>query len=274
MIKTMITAHSGCEGTGIDTMDSIEKALEIGSDAVEIDVRIDPLGNLRVSHDLLSLEEYLEKNQLEKVFQRVFSTSLKVNFDIKEPKAIQKTIQAAKDFGFPSERLILTGCADPDILLDDTDLRGEASFFLNLERFLKYIYVHRRAEFGEELYAALMEDPLVLVIDANDPLPNAYLYDTSRIQQKFYAAVKTLKEDIFEDILRVFQETQAKAINLPKILLKTKFIKKLSDAGIPLSVWTVDEPDLMQLCLKMGVYNITTRCPVSALRYRNEYLNI
>ncbi len=274
MIKTMITAHSGCEGTGIDTMDSIEKALEIGSDAIEIDVRIDPLGNLRVSHDLLSLEEYLEKNQLEKVFQRVFPTFLKINFDIKEPKAIHKTIQAAKDFGFPSERLILTGCAAPDILLDDTGLSGEASFFLNFERFLKYIYVHRREDLGEELFTALMEDPLVLVIDANDPIPNVYLYDTSRVQQKFYAVIKTLREDIFEDILRVFQETQAKAINLPKILLKTKFIKKLSDAGIPLSVWTVDEPDLMQLCLEMGVYNITTRCPESALRFRNEYLHI
>ena len=39
----MITAHSGCEGTGIDTMESIEKALEFGADAIEIDVRMDRL---------------------------------------------------------------------------------------------------------------------------------------------------------------------------------------------------------------------------------------
>ena len=34
MNRTMITAHSGCEGTGIDTMDSIEKALDAEFSAV------------------------------------------------------------------------------------------------------------------------------------------------------------------------------------------------------------------------------------------------
>ena len=75
----MITAHSGCEGTGIDTMESIEKALEFGADAIEIDVRMDPFGDLRISHDPLSLEDYLRKNPLADVFQRVQSSSLLIN---------------------------------------------------------------------------------------------------------------------------------------------------------------------------------------------------
>ena len=130
MNKTMITAHSGCEGTGIDTMDSIEKALEIGADAIEIDVRLDPFGNLRISHDPLSLEGYLMKNMLEEVFRRISPTSMMINFDLKEPKALYETLQAAQSFGFPSERMILTGCTTPDRLLDDRKLSGQAAFFL------------------------------------------------------------------------------------------------------------------------------------------------
>ena len=63
--KPLITAHSGCEGTGIDTMESVEKALLFGADAVEIDVRMDPFGDLRISHDPLSIEDYFKKNPLE-----------------------------------------------------------------------------------------------------------------------------------------------------------------------------------------------------------------
>ena len=79
MNKPMITAHSGCEGTGIDTMDSIEKALLFGADAVEIDIRMDPFGDLRISHDPLSLKDYLQKNPLEDVFDRVLPTSALIN---------------------------------------------------------------------------------------------------------------------------------------------------------------------------------------------------
>ena len=57
MNNPMITAHSGCEGTGIDTMESIEKALTFNADAVEIDIRMDPFGVLRISHDPLSIED-------------------------------------------------------------------------------------------------------------------------------------------------------------------------------------------------------------------------
>ena len=44
MSAPIITAHSGCEATEIDSLDSIDKALEYGADAIEIDVRADPSG--------------------------------------------------------------------------------------------------------------------------------------------------------------------------------------------------------------------------------------
>ncbi len=137
MSKTMITAHSGCEGTGIDTMDSIEKALEFGADAIEIDVRMDSFDNLRISHDPLSLEDYLTKNLLEEVFQKITPTSLMINFDLKEPRTLYKTIEAAETFGFPAERMILTGAATPEKLLEDRGLPGRAAFYLNVSHVLQ-----------------------------------------------------------------------------------------------------------------------------------------
>ena len=270
MNKTMITAHSGCEGTGIDTMDSIEKAMEIGADAIEIDVRLDPFGSLRISHDPLSIDGYLKKNLLEEVFQKISQTSMKINFDLKEAKALYKTVEAAEMLGFPKERMILTGAATPDDLLDDRALSGRAAFFLNVSHVLKYVYIHRREEFTEELFMMLMEEPLMLIIDEDTPVPDMYLSDAKRIRQKLFAVPKTLREKIKEDTLRVFQKTQAEALNLPKILVDTKFVKMLNGAGVPLSFWTVNEPDLIRHCLDMKVYNITTRTPRSAIHIREK----
>ena len=35
----MITAHSGCEGTARDSLDSVECAIRLGADVVEMDIR-------------------------------------------------------------------------------------------------------------------------------------------------------------------------------------------------------------------------------------------
>ena len=259
MNKPMITAHSGCEGTGIDTMESIEKALEFGADAVEIDVRMDPLGDLRISHDPLSLEDYLRKNPLADVFQRVQSSSLLINFDLKEKAALYKTLDAARDFGFPTERLVFSGCTTPVQLVNDPELALSANFFLNLEEVLKYVYDHRKEEFSREVFSMLMDDPYVILIDEDNSIPNVYLSEAVRLRQKVYAISRTLREKIYEDTVRIYQETRAAAVNMPKFLLWTRIAELLQKSSIPLSVWTVNEPELVRRCLEINVCNITTR---------------
>ncbi len=259
MNKPMITAHSGCEGTGIDTMDSIEKALLFNADAVEIDIRMDPFGDLRISHDPLSVEDYFRKNPLADVFQRILPTSVLINFDIKEKEALYKTITAAHDFGFPTERLIFTGCTTPEQLINDPELAHRANFFLNLEEVLKYVYAHHKEEFSREIFIMLMEDPYIIFIDEGGTMPDVYLSEAVMIKQKIYAISRTLEEKIYVDTVRIYQETQAAAANLPRILLRTPVLEKLKAGNVPLSVWTVDEPDQIRRCLEIGVFNITTK---------------
>lgn len=259
MNKPMITAHSGCEGTGIDTMESIEKALEFGADAIEIDVRMDPFGDLRISHNPLSLEDYLRKNPLADVFQRVQSSSLLINFDLKEKAALYKTLDAARDFGFPTERLVFSGCTTPVQLVNDPELALRANFFLNLEEVLKYVYDHRKEEFSREVFSMLMDDPYVILIDEDNNIPDVYLSEAVKLRQKVYAISRTLREKIYEDTVRIYQETRAAAVNMPKFLLWTRITELLQAGSIPLSIWTVNEPELVRRCLEINVCNITTR---------------
>ena len=259
MTQPLITAHSGCEGTLIDTMDSIEKALEFSADAIEIDIRLDPFGDLRISHDPLSIEDYIKKDPLHDVFRRIQNTSLLINFDVKEPEALFKTLDAAAEFGFSSERLIFTGKVDPDLMLNDRSLAGRANFFLNIEEVLKYVYCHRKEELTKELFTMLMEDPMIILIDESASNSEVYLSESIRIRQKMYAVTKTLREKVIEDTVRVYQDTGAMASNLPKTLLRTGIIDAFRSGSIPLSVWTVNEEDLIKRCLEIGVHNITTR---------------
>ena len=259
MSDPMITAHSGCEGTGIDTMDSIDQALLCGADAVEIDIRLDPLGGIRISHDPLSLEDYLRKNPLADVFRKVLPTSLLINFDLKEEAALYKTVNAAHDFGFPTERLIFTGCTTPDHLTGDPELTHRANFFLNIAAVLKYVYAHRKEEIGREVFSALMEDPYIIFIDEAGSIPDVYLTEAVKLREKICAVSRSLKEKIFEDTISIFRETHAAAANMPKQLLWTSIAETLKAGNVPLSVWTVNEPEIVRRCLDFGVRNITTR---------------
>lgn len=257
--KPIITAHSGCEGTGIDTMESIEKALFYGADAIEIDVRLDPFGDMRISHDPLSIEDYLQKNLLDNVFQRVRTTSLLINFDIKEKAALYKTLDAASNDGFPMDRLIFTGCTAPDQLINDPQLARRANFFINLEELLKYVFVCHKEEFRKDVFQTLMEEPFLILIDEDNEFPDIYFSESVTIRQKIYAISKIVREKIYEDTVRIYQETKAAAVNLPKVLLYTRMVEIMKACDIPLSVWTVNEPDMVRRCLEAGARNITTQ---------------
>ena len=64
-MKPMITAHSGCEGTARDSMESVELALALGADAIEMDIRRAPDGLLYISHDRQTGSEIESKHTLE-----------------------------------------------------------------------------------------------------------------------------------------------------------------------------------------------------------------
>jgi len=249
MEKTLITAHSGCENTKIDSMDSIDLALEIGADAAEIDVRVDKTGELRISHDEVSAEEYQKKLTLRQVFEHVRGTDLMINCDLKEQAALYKTLEEAEKLRFPSDRLILSGCTSPEQLARDIRLFDRGYFYLNFEEVVKFVVLRKNADFTIEQFIQLMDDPWTFLRKEGMKTIGTYMNDT-------VGCYKLLK---------------ASAVNMPKSLLGSVVAQSFQKASLPLSIWTVNEPELMQECFAEKVLNVTTRQIRQAVQMRDDY---
>ena len=246
MKMPQITGHSGCEGTPRDSMASIERAAALGADAVEVDVRRGSDGILRISHDRLKEPDLQEKPTLEAVFQRVASTDLRINCDIKEPFAIPGTLELAGKFGFDRSRLILSGAVSPESLMLEPTLAEKASIYLNIEEVLEYLAAGKLTESGRggqfpELLAA----------------PQAML-------------PRLLTDDVLTPLLGMIASLPIWGLNLPHGILTEESARRFRQAGVRLSVWTVNEPEDLARCLALDVDNITTLAVQTALSCRSR----
>ncbi|MBQ6508014.1 MAG: glycerophosphodiester phosphodiesterase [Flexilinea sp.] len=247
MTEPMITAHSGCEETPTDSLESIDKALEFGADAIEVDVRVDQNGELRISHNAVSQEEYYKKVNLETVFGRIRFTDLAVNFDIKEQAALYKTLEEAEKLGFPRERLIFSGCTGPEQLARDPHLAERGRFFLNIEEVMKFVHLRKSPDLDIEEFSVLMNDPWAMLREKAAEIPEGWI----------------------EDTVKLYRMLHAEAANISKKILGTPLVDALIADGFPLSVWTVNEPDTVRQCLDLKVFNITTRKVRQAMELRS-----
>ena len=247
MTKPMITAHSGCEDTPTDSLESIDKALEFGADAIEVDVRVDHNGELRISHNSVSQEEYYGKVTLQTVLDRVRFTNLAVNFDIKEQAALYKTLEEAERLGFSRDRLIFSGCTGPEQLARDSRLSERGRFFLNIEEVMKFVHLRKCPDLDIDEFTVLMNDPWAVLKDKGPEIPEACI----------------------EDTVRLYRQLHAEAANISKKILDTPMAKALMADGFPLSVWTVNEPDIFLRCLELKVPYVTTRKVRQAMELRS-----
>lgn len=111
MGKTVITAHSGCEGTPLNSIEHIHAAIASGAEMIEVDVRhVD--GILRLSHDVPEHPE--ECPTLRECFALVApAENLHMNIDVKTEGLIESVMELAKEFDL-CERIIFTGACNND----------------------------------------------------------------------------------------------------------------------------------------------------------------
>ena len=106
---TLITAHSGCEGTAPNSIDHILAAIDSGAEMIEVDIRAH--GDLLyLSHDVaedpaacVSFETFLE------LISPV--PDLRVNCDVKTDGLITPVMEAARRFGV-AHRMAFTGACN------------------------------------------------------------------------------------------------------------------------------------------------------------------
>jgi len=223
-IPYRITAHSGCEGTPRDSKESILKALELRADAVEVDVRRGDDGTLVISHD--RKESYSGMLSLQQAMELVAEDGrIGINCDLKESNIAMDALQLAQKFGIGKDRFIISGSLSPTMLRTNGQISNQCTIYLNLEE--------------------LMGDILGIPPGGTE----AHLWEAvhSRVQDV---------SDYLSDIVRVFRDLGAYALNLPYSPLTQPCFELAQE--IPLSAWTINELPLMEKLVAMGVMNLTT----------------
>lgn len=246
----LITAHSGCEGTEPGSLESIYCALDCGADAVEIDVRMDRCGMLRLSHNAATDGSYEKCVTLQQAFDILRSTSMAVNLDVKEPAYIHPILDLAERCGLTPERLFISGAVSPEQLAKDPTLGRRAQILLNIEEILKYLYIPNLVESGWSDFPVLMTSPWEYARPCMERLTN-YLPMIAGICHALPVA----------------------GLNSPLWFLDEEILKSISEHSLLLSIWTVDkEEDLKRFFLYRApcLFNITTRQVKLARRYRRE----
>lgn len=109
--KITVTAHTGCLGTTPNSIESMEKAVELGVDIVEFDLQFNKNGEPVLSHneassDAISLSEAFELLAKNK--------KLKANVDVKTTAYLEKVLSYAEEYGVVNQ-IFFTGIFQKDV---------------------------------------------------------------------------------------------------------------------------------------------------------------
>lgn len=128
-MKTLITAHSGCDGTPDNSLQFLSHALQCGADALEVDVRSAPDGVLHLGHD----QADTSSPQLIQVFQMLQGSSMQINCDLKQPDLEEPVLTLARRWGVAG-RLLFSGAVSTERIRLDSEIRART--LLNVQSLL------------------------------------------------------------------------------------------------------------------------------------------
>ncbi len=233
----LVTAHSGCEDTPENSLESLMAGIAAGADTVEIDVRATRDGTPILMHDQfvrrngtdvpveqLDIDElnaicshaHAESpvgsaiTTLEQALDLVSSRPIMVNLDLKDDGCIDGVVELVRRHGH-GERVILTGC---------TPARATV------------------------LRAVAPELPVLL----NAQTPSEPITAKAYIQ-------------FVENTCRSAIRHHCCGINVPFHSCRRELVIHGRRRYLPVSVWTVDDTRGMRKMIAMGVHSITTHHP-------------
>ncbi|MFW6038048.1 MAG: glycerophosphodiester phosphodiesterase [Candidatus Saliniplasma sp.] len=234
--KTKIIAHRGGYGVGEfeNTIRAFERAIKIGADMIEFDIRKTDDDFLIAFHDRkvkgheissLSYRELSElsgKKDIPKVPEILESTKGKIGLDIE-----------LKETGY--EDMVL----------------GSVKKYLENDEFMIKSFQDKSVKRLKDL------DPTIkagLLLGTNTP--------ENRIITRF--------SELFP--VKRLDRCQADFVCPQFNLLHLLFVKRMKKNGFEIYVWTVNKERLMRKLLKKGVDGIITDRPKTALSYRQRFL--
>jgi glycerophosphoryl diester phosphodiesterase len=240
-----ITAHSGCDGTEQDSLDSIRQGIRNGADAVEVDIRRNSAGELVLSHDRDESGDYRGCASLAEAFDLVMGNPrIGINGDVKERETIPAILDLAGRKGLGPDLLILTGSAAPSTLKEMPEITKKAGVWLDIEEMVK------------ERHPGILTPELCRILAGSDTPGCEFL--------EALPPPDFLLEPIVEDCLSL----GVRVINMPWAEPLLPLIPRFKTRGIQISLWTLDKRELLERAFGLGVLNITTRDTRLALDVR------
>ncbi len=148
--QTMITAHSGADGTPDNSLVFVRHALTLPVDALEVDVRRGADGAPALGHDAAGSDA----PRLDEVFALVQAhPSMQINCDLKEPGLEETVYRLALSHGLGG-RVVFSGTVDARATERIPGLQGAVDIYLNLEEYVPELYRRYRDIPDFELQAA------------------------------------------------------------------------------------------------------------------------
>jgi glycerophosphoryl diester phosphodiesterase len=243
-----ITAHSGCDGTAPDSIDSVQAGIQNGADAVEVDIRRNSTGELILSHDRDESGAYPACITLATVFDLVVRDGwIGINCDVKERETIPDILRLAEGKGLGPDRLILTGSAAPSTLLETPETAKKAGVWLNLEEIVEDYY---------RTGSPVLE-------------PYRHLIGPEKHEYEILKALPSL-DFLIEPIIQGCLALGVPAVNMPFAEQLLPLIPRFKAGGIQVSLWTLNQREPLERAFSLGVLNITTRETRLAMEVRGS----
>lgn len=253
----LIIAHRGASAIAPEnTLAAFRKAVEVGAEGIEFDVRLTSDGEAVVFHDAdlkriagrdekiidLSVEE-LQKIDAGSWFNRAFPKAANESFADETIPALRDVLDLLKEF------------------------RG-----------LIYIELKCGAREVEPLVKAVCRE-----IGASHLLPQIVvksfrlqvipeirrLCDGVTTAALFAPKIMTmLRKEKY--LLKIAQEFRADQISLHYTLVSKKFMNKAEKRGLPIAVWTIDNPRFVRRAFDLGIRAVITNNPANLLEKKRE----
>ncbi|MGN1203164.1 MAG: glycerophosphodiester phosphodiesterase, partial [Eubacterium sp.] len=163
-----ITAHTGAYDTEMNTVDSVQAAIDNSAQIIELDIRQRPDNTVVMSHDIVVTNN--DGVPLEDALVLLKDTDIKINLDIKETKVLNGLYQLLVEYNLV-ERSFLTG-------IETINVKAvKASDCANMDYYLNYKPSRAKVFFDEyrTKIIELLEETGAVGINCNYKYANAQL---------------------------------------------------------------------------------------------------
>ena len=232
----LIIGHRGARGyIAENTLESIQKALDLNVDGVEIDVYQCASGEIVVFHDsklnrLTSNRGFIEKTNFDEL----------------------NTILVKGNYKIPTLGQVLELIAGSVLL--NIELKGKNTAILTAAILKKYLQ-NSQSDIKNYIVSSDNWNELTLFKNQNTGIPIGVLSHTSLLLQKE-----------LNDIIEKGKELNAVAIHPKFSLLSKRAIDRMHSSGFLVYSWTINRPKDVKRAIQLGVDGIITDFPDRIIR--------